>query len=266
MVEANRDYWAQLASSNINNLALPYEKDETTNPILEKIARTKPYYERNLAHICSFWLKGECTRGALCTYRHDNPHKDKNLDNQNIKDRFYGVNDPVAKKILNQIENSRYLKAPDDKSIKTICISFVEETFLNDLEVVLKRYGTIDDMTLIKNHLFVSFAKRPAAEDAVKNIFTSLIIRGRKLNVVWCKKLGEDVDVSQKVHMKAGDGFLLPSFDFNLKAINGPKAPTKPPVDAKEDKDQDKFLMNQLKDKPKYYSSMKSDHFGGKKL
>lgn len=128
-VEANRDYWAQLASSNIDNLALPYAKDDTTNPILEKIAKTKPYYERNLAHVCSFWLKGECTRGALCTYRHEQPNHDPNLHNQNIKDRFYGVNDPVAKKILNQIENSRYLKAPDDKSIKTICISFVEETF-----------------------------------------------------------------------------------------------------------------------------------------
>lgn len=121
-------------------------------------------------------------------------------------------------------------------------------------------------MTLVKNHLFVSFAKRPAAEDAIKNIFTSLTIKGRKLSVVWCKKVGEDVDVSKKVHLKAHDSFLLPSFDFNLKAINGPKPPSMPPAGVENSKNQDKFLLNKLKDKPTMYATMKSDHFGGKKL
>jgi len=105
-VESNRDYWAQLASANQDHLALPYNKNETTNPILEKIARKNPYYERNRPHVCTFWLKGECNRGALCDYRHEDP--EDHLNNNSIKDRFYGVNDPVAKKILNQIENSKY--------------------------------------------------------------------------------------------------------------------------------------------------------------
>jgi len=95
-----------LASANQDQLALPYNKDETTNPILEKIARKNPYYERNRAHVCTFWLKGDCNRGALCDYRHEDP--EEHLNNNSIKDRFYGVNDPVAKKILNQIENSKY--------------------------------------------------------------------------------------------------------------------------------------------------------------
>ena len=30
--------------------------------MLTKLARTTPYYKRNRAHICSFWVKGECKR------------------------------------------------------------------------------------------------------------------------------------------------------------------------------------------------------------
>lgn len=263
--ESNKNYWAQIASENIENLALPYEKNETSHPILEKIARTTPYYERNRAHVCTFWLRGECTRGALCAYGHRAP--EENAMNQNIKDRFHGVNDPVAKKILNQIENSKYLKAPEDKSIKTIVISYVDETLVNDIEVILKAYGSIDDFTLIKNHAFVTYSKRAAAEDSIKNIFTSLIIKGKKLNVVWTKKVDEKVDVSSKVHMRCHDYNLLPAFDFNLRTVSsGPRPPTKPPVDNEKKEDQDNHLLNGLHDKKPSYQTMRSDNQGGKKL
>lgn len=69
--------------------------------LLLKLARKKPYYKRNQAHICSFWVKGECRRGEECPYRHEMP-LDPNgpLAQQNMKDRYYGNNDPVAKKML----------------------------------------------------------------------------------------------------------------------------------------------------------------------
>jgi pre-mRNA-splicing factor RBM22/SLT11 len=37
--------------------------------ILKNLARSEPYYKRNRAHICSFYVKGECNRGASCPYR-----------------------------------------------------------------------------------------------------------------------------------------------------------------------------------------------------
>lgn len=43
------------------------------NELLMKLARTTPYYKRNRAHICSFWVKGECKRGEECPYRHEMP-------------------------------------------------------------------------------------------------------------------------------------------------------------------------------------------------
>ena len=37
--------------------------------MLKSIARTDPYYKRNRPHICSFFVKGECKRGAECPFR-----------------------------------------------------------------------------------------------------------------------------------------------------------------------------------------------------
>ncbi len=37
---------------------------------LDKIARSSPYYKRNLAHVCSFFAKGNCKRGSNCPYRY----------------------------------------------------------------------------------------------------------------------------------------------------------------------------------------------------
>lgn len=37
--------------------------------MLKELARTNPYYKRNQPHICSFFAKGECKRGAECPYR-----------------------------------------------------------------------------------------------------------------------------------------------------------------------------------------------------
>ena len=41
---------------------------KVTDAVL-KLARTDPYYKRNRPHLCSFWVKGECKRGAECPYR-----------------------------------------------------------------------------------------------------------------------------------------------------------------------------------------------------
>ena len=84
--------------------------------MLKQLARTDPYYKRNRAHVCSFFVKGECTRGDECPYRHEIPASNT-LSHQNIKDRYHGTNDPVASKILNTYAESRGLKAPEDTSI-----------------------------------------------------------------------------------------------------------------------------------------------------
>lgn len=49
-------------------------------------------------------------------FRHETP-EDNGLSHQNIQDRYYGRNDPVARKILSQYADSQGLAPPEDKAI-----------------------------------------------------------------------------------------------------------------------------------------------------
>ena len=113
--------------------------------MLKQLARTEPYYKRNRPHICSFYAKGECNRGDNCPYRcvfvplpppslpscyakaywfvpvlalfrHEMPVKDE-LSKQNIQDRYFGNNDPVAHKILAGHAEKQGLNPPEDESV-----------------------------------------------------------------------------------------------------------------------------------------------------
>jgi len=121
-------------------------------------------------------------------------------------------------------------------------VSYVDEHQLSEVELVFKKYGTIDDLTLIKQHAFITYNKRACAEDAIKNSFTSLVVKGKKMNVVWCKKADEKADLSGKPHLRVHDHHLLPAFDFYLKPINVPKAPNQPPQESASKREQDKYL------------------------
>ena len=57
--------------------------------------RTTPYYKRNRAPICSFFVRGECKRGAECPYRHEMPTTGE-LAEQNIKVRLAFIRETDA--------------------------------------------------------------------------------------------------------------------------------------------------------------------------
>ena len=55
--------------------------------------------------------------------RHERPtDPDDPLSQQNIKDRFFGINDPVAEKLLNRYNSMPKLDAPEDKAVTTIYV------------------------------------------------------------------------------------------------------------------------------------------------
>lgn len=120
--DVNREYHAQILAKQMEgktedelgrpfNLALegpssliPAKDLPPGAKTLARLARRAPYYKRNLPHICSFWLKGECKRGDECPYRHEKLNdSDGSLSKQNIKDRYHGYKDPVARKILAKV-------------------------------------------------------------------------------------------------------------------------------------------------------------------
>jgi pre-mRNA-splicing factor RBM22/SLT11 len=130
----NRDFWAHQMTQNLDKVDLPYEK-EGSYPVLEKLARKAPYYKRNMAHICSFFVKGNCARGDQCPYRHEIPEINE-LSEQNIKDRFYGVNDPVAKKILRGFSDNKPPAPPLDKNVTTIFIGGITDDSLREKDLM----------------------------------------------------------------------------------------------------------------------------------
>lgn len=157
------------------------------NELLNKLQRSEPYYKRNKAKICSFFVKGECKRGAECPYRHEMPTTGP-LSEQNIRDRYYGTNDPVAQKMLKKASEKKTITPPEDKSITTLFVGGVGETVSEeDLRGVFYAYGELKSVKCIasRNCAFVTFVTRQAAEAAIQKTAVDLTIKGEKLKVLW---------------------------------------------------------------------------------
>eukprot|EP00033_Pygsuia_biforma_P001259 GCRY01001425.1.p1 GENE.GCRY01001425.1~~GCRY01001425.1.p1 ORF type:complete len:271 (+),score=24.30 GCRY01001425.1:203-1015(+) len=97
--EVSRSFLSQQAE----NKPSQYQGIKPTENML-RLTRSQPYYERNRAKICTFFIRGECKRGKECPYRHEMPPDDKPLNDQKYRERYYGVDDPVASKMLGQIK------------------------------------------------------------------------------------------------------------------------------------------------------------------
>ena len=112
---ANRDYWANNMNEKLEELELPYRNPE----VLQKLQEVSKQFnsnhsseKRNQAHVCSFFLAGKCNRGKACPYRHDNitdediasMQKGQGKIEDRIKNRFNGVNDSLAQKLVDKIK------------------------------------------------------------------------------------------------------------------------------------------------------------------
>jgi pre-mRNA-splicing factor RBM22/SLT11 len=161
---------------------------------LMRVARKEPYYERNEARLCSFFAKGECTRGALCPYRHEMPRdKSDPLAKQNLLDRYHGTNDPLAAKLLGRMEARSSAPPPPppaDATLTSLWVSGIDARVGEaDLRAAVAPYGDARTVRLApaKGCAFVEMASRAAAEAAVAALHSSLSIGGLPLRVAWAK-------------------------------------------------------------------------------
>ncbi|CAD7965209.1 unnamed protein product [Amoebophrya sp. A120] len=184
----NREYYIQQQQAKIESGELPYGKEK--NAMLMKIARKNPYYKRNEAKICSFFVKGTCNRGDECPYRHEMPETGE-LANQKIRDRFHGVNDPVANKIFRQAKEMYTLKPPDDKSITTLYVGGVDPSITEqDLRGVFYVHGELKAVKPIPKQscAFINYKTREGAEAAADKLYRNLKIKGHTLRIQWAQK------------------------------------------------------------------------------
>ncbi|KAF8060585.1 zinc finger CCCH domain-containing protein 40 [Scenedesmus sp. PABB004] len=161
-----------------------------SNDMLMRLQRTSPYYKRNQARLCSFFARGACTRGAECPYRHEMPVKDE-LSEQNIKDRYYGINDPVANKMLRRFTgggDAPKLEPPEDKSITSLYVGGVtQEISEDDLRMPFSAYGELSGVRKVASRFcaFVQFRDRSAAEAAAEGLHNKLTVKGVRLRLMW---------------------------------------------------------------------------------
>jgi len=269
--ESNRNYWSEQANRNIENLALPYENQEG-NKVLEELARqrAKPYYKRNLPHICSFFVKGNCSRGDECPYRHELPPDNGPLADQNIEDRFHGKQDPVANKILNRVYDDQRVKPPEDKSIATLFVRDLPKDLTEeDLIGMFKVYGEVDDVKFVSGGkaATISFAERAACEKAIKELYGKLVIKSQAVQVMWARpeKAPRVEETKKDISLLVPQN--LPSL---IQAPTNKKHPyAQPPMMPPPDLDvssvnQNKFIENIAQvGNEMYYPSMDPNSMGG---
>ncbi|KXS10879.1 hypothetical protein M427DRAFT_61397 [Gonapodya prolifera JEL478] len=178
-----------MADGTLTQASAGGKMDPAGREQLKKLARTEPYYKRNRPHLCSFYAKGTCNRGDECPYRHELPVTNE-LAHQNIKDRYYGQNDPVAKKILNRTDRSGHLDAPEDPSITSLFLQNVEPDITEaDLRGFFYAFGDIRSIVISKRSrvAFINYTTREGAERAVEKSFNNCNIKGHVIRVQWGK-------------------------------------------------------------------------------
>ena len=183
------------------------------NALLRRLQRTAPYYKRNRAKICTFWLRNACTR-ADCPFRPCNGdtdmpelNSDASLRTQNIKDRYNGTNDPVAEKMLRRAgggdnasgggaggggDSDPLLAFPQDSTVTTLYVGGLDERVEEaDLRMGLSPFGDLASVRLVRDRkcAFATFAQRSGAEDAARALASGpgLVVHGLRLKVMWGK-------------------------------------------------------------------------------
>ncbi|KAG8959246.1 Pre-mRNA-splicing factor slt11 [Tulasnella sp. 408] len=194
--DINREYYAQNMERDMEGSGgLPDTRraNSAGKEMLKSLARTDPYYKRNRPHICSFFVKGECKRGTECPYRHELPEKNE-LSNQNIKDRYYGRNDPVAKKILRQNASTLGLQPPEDQSITSLFLTSLPEaaTEQSIRAALVSSLPSVPPTAfksvvhVAKNRCaFVNFIDRASAEKAAEAWASGVDIDDTRASVKW---------------------------------------------------------------------------------
>ncbi|KAJ1732776.1 Pre-mRNA-splicing factor slt11 [Coemansia biformis] len=189
-----RDYTARTAGS-LDVVGGETEFSGRAQPagraMLERIARKGPYYRRNKPHICSFFVKGQCTRGNECPYRHEMPQGDPELAKQNIVDRYHGNNDPVAKRMLARAgKRAAPLTAPEDKSVTSLFVMGLGDAVAqDDLRDHFAAYGELKSVAIAPKGAcaFVNFKTRAGAEAAAQAALGGCVVGGQALRVAWGK-------------------------------------------------------------------------------
>lgn len=101
-----------------------------------------------------------------------------------IKERYHGINDPIASKILSKIkEKPKAPEIPADLSLTSLFIGGInsETTDMDELLEKLGQFGKIVRHKVLPKHDcgFVCYNSRDSAEKAIETLFDKLFVGDR---------------------------------------------------------------------------------------
>jgi len=149
------------------------------------------------------------------------------LAHQNIKDRYYGVNDPVAQKLLTKADvQLSSVKPPDDSEITTLWLGGVTSVITEeDIRDVFYGFGEICSIKVVpkSNCAFVTYTTREGAEKATEKLGNRPSVKGLVLKMSWGKphvledlegkKQGQEDSEGTTTTTQAG-GYTYGSYNF----------------------------------------------------
>jgi pre-mRNA-splicing factor RBM22/SLT11 len=100
---------------------------------------------------------------VLAVFRHEMPEKNE-LSKQNIQDRFFGNNDPVARKILAGHADNQGLKPPEDESV--VSTSLLHK----DCSRTISQWHIHDQMSLFLSSLPASATEQTIRTRVIKSL------------------------------------------------------------------------------------------------
>ena len=121
---------------------------------------------------------------------------------ENIKARFMGIDDPVARRIIKNYSEKNPPEPPKDQSIKTLVINEVLDEAIKERDVVnvFAKYGELKQVKLMisnGNCIYVTFGSRKNCEKCINDLFNKCYINDEKYRLTWAKI--NDVDLFTKI-------------------------------------------------------------------
>ena len=201
--EANREYFlatnaAKLARNDCT--LIDYEKtDPAARAVLEQISQKynkKTMEQRNAPLICSFYVKGTCTRGSECPYRHELTTEKNSTSLKSYRDRYYGNDDPAAAAILEKHPellstidrqgSAASIQKPEDRTIKSLFIMGIRDGLTAEN---IQDHFKSENVKLVAEGAaaIVTFKSRLDAEESAEDNLGMVEINGVRVKVSWAK-------------------------------------------------------------------------------
>ncbi|KAJ1489383.1 hypothetical protein T484DRAFT_1937320 [Baffinella frigidus] len=190
-------YYDQVAKASREDVEAAYGK--MANDKLLRMSRAQPYYDRNLPKLCSFWLKGACSRVVQgdCPFRP--------CCGTFRFPELAGSNPDGMRKLTEALERLGTVEVMRDKSADMEEIKEqmrasqrgsrdqnIRDRYHGTDDLTSKYIGKADKMDLTppevvpaSNCAFVTYIERESAEAAAKKLAGVLSIKGARLKLMW---------------------------------------------------------------------------------